>query len=119
MEEYIVTFNVPEENKEHFKQWLHSQPWDFRSAKISEVFGSDASEITERDVPKIVKEVGEIDTGGITIEDRTWLSGSIVNSGGHITDGGFGCGGADLGYTLNGRSFSVNMKFRDEKSEAA
>ena len=57
-------------------------------------------------------DAGTIDTGGITPEYRSFLEDAIVAAGGVITDSGYGCGGADLGYTYNGVQFSVNVKVR-------
>lgn len=60
-------------------------------------------------------EESNLDTGGVSVEQRNWLETAITNAGGHITDSGFGVGGADLGYTLDGKSFSVNLKVRAEE----
>lgn len=66
-----------------------------------------------------VKDAGSIDTGGVTWDDRKWLDDAITSAGGKVTDSGMGCGGADLGYTINGRAFSVNMKWREHQQTKA
>jgi len=67
-----------------------------------------------------VNEKGELDTGGVSIEERTFIEDAIVAAGGVVTDSGMGCGGADLGYTWNGRTFDLTIKSREtQQSEAA
>ena len=67
----------------------------------------------------IVNEKGELDTGGVSIEERTFIEDAIVSAGGVITDSGMGCGGADLGYTYNGKSFGLTIKAGQRQSKAA
>lgn len=55
---------------------------------------------------------GGIDTGGVCFEDRNFVENALVDAGAEITDGGFGCGGADLGYRKDGIQFSLTIRRR-------
>ena len=43
---------------------------------------------------------------------RTWLHKALEDAGATITDGGMGAGRADVGFTLNGAPFAIQLKPR-------
>jgi len=61
---------------------------------------------------------GSLDTGGVRYGERQFVKDALVAAGAVITDAGFGCGGADLGFkipdtqSLGDRQFSLAMKVR-------
>lgn len=61
-------------------------------------------------LPEELPEMSATDTGGVTYEDRHWLDCAITKAGGKIVGGGFGLGGADSDYELDGHVFNVQLK---------
>jgi len=55
-----------------------------------------------------------LDTGGATKQDLAFVEDALIKSGAEITDSGFGFGGADLGYRLNGIQYSLTLKRREK-----
>lgn len=66
-----------------------------------------------------IGDVGNLDTGGMEWSDREFVSKALEAAGAEITDGGFGCGSADLGFRVNGVQFGVKIWKRDPQSQAA